>query len=212
MTEHIGICASILKRLITGDELWIVFNNINRKDRLWCKMSQPRLHQHSSKQILLSVWWNYKRIQPFELVPRNQTINSFVYKLPSLAMQFKKAANIANIKNIVFQHYNAWNDPFASYFLYYFLLLQYFSNFLIWRNISSIDFYSRYSFEFNLKNVLWILFYLSSKIKVKQTFSCQLRYVISSGTNSYLIISLPLKIYTSEIELMYLWILFLRGF
>ncbi|KAG6795545.1 Ammar1 transposase [Apis mellifera caucasica] len=70
-----------LKRLITGDEKWVVYNNIKRK-RSWSRPREPAqtskagIHQ---KKVLLSVWWDYKGIVYFELLPLNQTINSVVY-------------------------------------------------------------------------------------------------------------------------------------
>ena len=71
-----------LKRLIIGDEKWVVYNNIKRK-RSWSKPREPAqttsktgIHQ---KKVLLSVWWDYKGIVYFELLPPNRTINSVVY-------------------------------------------------------------------------------------------------------------------------------------
>ena len=73
---------SCLKRIITGDEKWIVYNNVVRK-RPWFKRDEPpqttlkaELHQ---KKIMLSVWWDWKGMVFFELLPRNQTINSDIY-------------------------------------------------------------------------------------------------------------------------------------
>ena len=71
-----------LKRIITGDEKWIDYNNVNRK-RSWSKNDEPaqtiskaELHQ---KKIMLSIWWYYKGVGYFELFPNNRTINSDVY-------------------------------------------------------------------------------------------------------------------------------------
>ena len=68
--------------MITGDEKWVVYNNIKRK-RSWSKPCEPAqttlkadIHQ---KKVLLSVWWDYKGIVYFELLPPNRTINSVVY-------------------------------------------------------------------------------------------------------------------------------------
>ena len=72
---------SFLKRLIIGDEKWVVYNNMKRK-RSWSRLREPAqttskagIHQ---KKVLLSVWWDYKGIVYFELLPPNRTINSVV--------------------------------------------------------------------------------------------------------------------------------------
>ncbi|KFM73857.1 Histone-lysine N-methyltransferase SETMAR, partial [Stegodyphus mimosarum] len=64
-----------LKRLITGDEKWVNYNNIERK-RSWSRPGEPTrttskadIHQ---KKVLLSVWWDYEGIAYFELLPPNE--------------------------------------------------------------------------------------------------------------------------------------------
>ena len=54
-----------LKRIINGDEKWIVYNNVVRK-RSWFKRDEPpqtiskaELHP---KKIMLSVWWDCKAV------------------------------------------------------------------------------------------------------------------------------------------------------
>ncbi|GFU67008.1 histone-lysine N-methyltransferase SETMAR [Trichonephila clavipes] len=67
-----------LKQLITGDEKWVVYNNIKRK-RSWSRPGEPTqtTHTHTSKADIhqkkgvLSVWWDYKGIVYFELLPPN---------------------------------------------------------------------------------------------------------------------------------------------
>jgi len=102
-----------LKRLITGDEKWVVYNNIRRK-RSWSRPGEPTqttskadLHQ---KKVLLSVWWDYKGIVYFELLPPNRTINSDVYieqltKLNNAVEE--KRPELTNRKGVVFHHDNA---------------------------------------------------------------------------------------------------------
>ena len=45
-------------------------------------MNQHKPYQKPScikKKIMLSIWWDYKGVACFELLPNNQTINSDVY-------------------------------------------------------------------------------------------------------------------------------------
>lgn len=122
LVQRISICDShlkrneidpFLKRLITGDERWIVYNNVNRKRPL---VMQDETDQMTSKteirqkKIMLSVWWDYKGILHLEFLPNNQTINSNVYiqQLTKLsdAIQAKRP-EAANHKGVVFHHDNA---------------------------------------------------------------------------------------------------------
>ncbi|CAK9802842.1 Histone-lysine N-methyltransferase SETMAR [Anthophora quadrimaculata] len=68
---------------------------------------KAELHQ---KKIMLSIWWDYKGVVYFELLPNNQTINSDVYcqELMKLEETIKeKRPELANRKGIVFHHDNA---------------------------------------------------------------------------------------------------------
>ncbi|XP_076753327.1 histone-lysine N-methyltransferase SETMAR-like [Xylocopa sonorina] len=82
LTKRINACDLLLKRnefypflkqIITGDEKRIVYNNVNPK-RSWCMpnkssqtTSKANIHQ---KNILLSIWWDWKGLVYFELLPR----------------------------------------------------------------------------------------------------------------------------------------------
>ena len=122
LTQRISICDSLLKRneidpflkrLITGDQKWIVYNNVNGK-RSWMMEDEPaqttpKAETHR-KKIMLSVWRDYKGILYFELLPRNQTINSNVYiqQLAKLSDAVEgKLPEVANRKGVVFQHDDA---------------------------------------------------------------------------------------------------------
>ncbi|XP_026674121.1 histone-lysine N-methyltransferase SETMAR-like [Ceratina calcarata] len=122
LTQRINVCDTnfkrnaidpFLKRIITGDEKWIVYNNVNRK-RSWSKHDEPaqtiskaELHQ---KKIMLSIWWDYKGVVYFELLPNNRTINSDVYCQQRMKLEEaikEKRPELANCKGIVFHHDNA---------------------------------------------------------------------------------------------------------
>ena len=57
-----------LKRIITGDEKWVVYNNVVRK-RSWSKRDEPTRSTSKAdiyqKKVMLSVWWDFKGIVYF---------------------------------------------------------------------------------------------------------------------------------------------------
>ena len=69
-----------LKRIITGDEKWVKYENIKRK-RSWSKAGDPP--QSISKpgltknKVLLSVWWDWKGIVHYDLL---QSLNEAIQK------------------------------------------------------------------------------------------------------------------------------------
>ena len=71
-----------LKRLITGDEKWILYNNVQRKrscgkqNGSLLTTAKDGLHQ---KKVLLCIWWDWKGVLYHELLPHNRTINSDIY-------------------------------------------------------------------------------------------------------------------------------------
>jgi len=71
-----------LKRDITGDEKWITYDTRKRK-RLWIRDGEPSQTFAkpglTSKKVLLCVWWDWKGIVHYELLPSDQTIDSQLY-------------------------------------------------------------------------------------------------------------------------------------
>ena len=89
LTNRMSVCDQLIKReendpflkcMITGDEKWIVYNNVSRK-KSWRRDEAPErqakaeIHQ---KKIMLSMW-DWKGPVFYELLPKNKTINSDVY-------------------------------------------------------------------------------------------------------------------------------------
>ena len=71
-----------LKQIVTGDEKWILCNNVERK-RSWGKQNEPpsttpkaSLHP---KKVMLCTWWDWKGVLYYELLPENQMIHSKKY-------------------------------------------------------------------------------------------------------------------------------------
>lgn len=87
-TKRINICDSLLKCeeiglflkcVLTGDEKWIIYNNVEQKSS-WRKRdetaqstSKADIHQ---RKVMLSTWWDFKGGVYFQRLPRNHMINS----------------------------------------------------------------------------------------------------------------------------------------
>lgn len=101
---------TFLKRVITDDEKWIVYGDIERKGS-WSKRDEPAQSiskaEIRQRKVTLSIWWDWKGIVFFELLPRDETINSSVYRrqlVESSNAIRKKRAELANRKGVVFRH------------------------------------------------------------------------------------------------------------
>ena len=89
--DHSSACDSPLKRnenvpflkqIVMGDEKWLLYNNVERK-RSWGKRNEPptatpKADLHPEK-VMLCIWWDWKGVLYYELLPENQTINSNKY-------------------------------------------------------------------------------------------------------------------------------------
>jgi len=120
--DQISICESLLKRneiepflkrLITGDEKWITYDNNVRK-KSWSKqgeasqtVAKPGL---TSRKVMLCVWWDWKGNVHYELLPPGQTIdfNLYCQQLERLRQAIeRKRPELINRKGVVFHHDNA---------------------------------------------------------------------------------------------------------
>lgn len=120
--QRITICNSLLsrqnsipflERIVTGDEKWVLYLNLKRRPQWLNKGDTPQptpkpdLHP---KKVMLSIWWNFKGIIHFELLPANQTITSEVYcaQLERLSQVLKeKEPALVNRKGVILHHDNA---------------------------------------------------------------------------------------------------------
>lgn len=102
-----------LKEMVTGDEKWIIYNNVQRK-RSWGKpcdlpLTTAKASLHP-KKVMLCVWWDWLGILYYELLPTNKTINSEKYclQLDELNNQLeRKRPALVNRKGVVFHQDNA---------------------------------------------------------------------------------------------------------
>ena len=122
LANRMSICNSLLKRhesdpflkrIVTGDEKWIIYDNIVRK-RSWGIAGEPPnvtpkagLHP---KKILLSIWWDHRGVLFYELLPQGKTIDSKVYctQLTKLNQALRqKRPELVNCKGVIFHYNNA---------------------------------------------------------------------------------------------------------
>ncbi|GFT25713.1 mariner Mos1 transposase [Trichonephila clavipes] len=104
---------TFLDKLITGDEKWILYENIKIKES-YCKpgtssatVPKPSIHQ---RKVLLCLWWDRKGPVYSELLKQGKSINADLYcnQLDKLNAAIKeKRPTLASRKGIVFQHDNA---------------------------------------------------------------------------------------------------------
>ena len=122
LRDRVNICASLhsrerqapfLNRLITGDEKWVLYHNVQRR-RQWVSAGEPAIPQARRglhpRKVLLCIWWDILGVVYFELLQPNQTITAEVYcrQLQSLSAALQeKRPSLANRKGVVFHQDNA---------------------------------------------------------------------------------------------------------
>jgi histone-lysine N-methyltransferase SETMAR len=70
-----------IKRIVTCDEKWICLNNLDLQNQ-WLDKGQlpmPVAKRDRFEKKVLCVWWTYKGLIYYELVPDGRTINVKVY-------------------------------------------------------------------------------------------------------------------------------------
>ncbi|KAJ0175787.1 hypothetical protein K1T71_008946 [Dendrolimus kikuchii] len=102
-----------LKKLITGNEKWITHDK-NVQKRSWSKTGQtsqtvakPGLTRN---KVMLCVWWDWKGIIHYELLPPGRTVDSELYCEQLMRLKQKverKRPELINRRAVVFHHDNA---------------------------------------------------------------------------------------------------------
>jgi histone-lysine N-methyltransferase SETMAR len=122
LQQRLSICTSLLarqeldpflKRIVTGDEKWVLYVNVERKNQ-WLTPGQkpiptPKAGLHP-KKVLLCVWWDIEGIIHFELLDMNETITANIYcqQLDRLKAAIKeKRPSLANRKGVILHQDNA---------------------------------------------------------------------------------------------------------
>lgn len=102
-----------LHAIVTGDEKWIIYDNVKRYRSWGLKGSSPKTAAKAGlhpKKVMLCIWWDYKGVIYYELLPENETITSKIYceQLDRLRANIaKKRPEKANRRGISFHHDNA---------------------------------------------------------------------------------------------------------
>lgn len=102
-----------LERIVTGDEKWILYNNVLRK-KTWRRSRQPPRTQSKGglkpAKIQLCLWWDAKGVLYYELLPEGESITSARYceQLEALAKALaQKRPTLLNRRGVILQHDNA---------------------------------------------------------------------------------------------------------
>ncbi|KAJ0181486.1 hypothetical protein K1T71_003571 [Dendrolimus kikuchii] len=122
LMNRVLICDPLLRRnetelfsknLITGDEKWIMYDKNVRK-KSWSTAGQasqtvakPGLTRN---KVMLCVWWDWKGIIHYELLPPGRTIDSELYCEQLMRLKQKverQRPELINRRGVVFHHDNA---------------------------------------------------------------------------------------------------------
>ena len=103
---------SFLKQIVMGYEKLILYNNVKWK-RSWGKWNEPppttpKVGLHP-KKVMFFIWWDWKGVLYYELLPENQMINSNEYcsQLDQLkAAPDEKHPELVNRKHVTFHQDN----------------------------------------------------------------------------------------------------------
>ncbi|GFU06253.1 mariner Mos1 transposase [Trichonephila clavipes] len=126
--DRISICEALakrngidpfLKRMVTGDKKGVTYNNIVRK-RSWSKRGEAVQTVAKSelvvRKVLMCIWWDWKIIIYYELLPYGQTLNSdfSCQQLDRLMLAIdQKRPESANRRGVVFHQDNARPHTFV---------------------------------------------------------------------------------------------------
>lgn len=122
IADRISIASSLLSRqqyepfldrLVTGDEKWIVYDNVVRKRaKVMPSISPPtvakaNIHQ---KKLMCCIWWDCRGPIYWEILQPNQTVTADLYcdqltRLDAKICELRPA--LYNRKGVIFQHDNA---------------------------------------------------------------------------------------------------------
>ena len=99
--------------MVTGDEKWVTYEN-NRQKRLWSKRGEPTQTIAkpglTAKKVIMCVWWGWKGIIDYELLPLGQSLNSNLYCQQLIRLKQaidEKQPEKSNRKGVVFHQDNA---------------------------------------------------------------------------------------------------------
>ncbi|GFV14944.1 histone-lysine N-methyltransferase SETMAR [Trichonephila clavipes] len=122
MMNQIFICEALvkqkeidpfLKRMMTRNEKWVTYDNIVRK-RSWLKRGKAAQTVAktglTARKVLLCIWWDWKGVIYYELLPYGQTLNSDIscQQLDRLKVAIdQKRPELANRRGVVFHQDNA---------------------------------------------------------------------------------------------------------